>query len=41
MLYDVAVVLLFYVHGMQLWSCLDRQLTYPYYFWVGLDLLSD
>ena len=33
-------LMLFYVHGKHLWSCRDRQLTYPYLSWAGLDLLS-
>ena len=36
----VVVVLLFYVHGKHLRSCLDGQLTQPHFSWAGLDLLS-
>ena len=36
----VVVVLLFYVHGKHLRSCLDGQLTEPHFTWAGLDLLS-
>ena len=34
------VLLLIYVHGKHLWSCRDGQLTYSYFSWAGLDLLS-
>ena len=30
-------MLLFYVRGKHLWSCRDRQLTYPLFSWAGLD----
>ena len=36
----VVVALLFYVHGKHLRSRRDGQLTYPHFFWAGLDLLS-
>ena len=36
----VVVVLLFYVHGKQLRSCRDGQLTLAHFSRAGLDLLS-
>ena len=36
----VVVAFLFYVHGKHLRSCRDGQLTFPHFFWAGLDLLS-
>ena len=37
---QVVVVLLFYVHGKQLRSCWEGELTYAYFSWADLDLLS-
>ena len=34
------LLLLFCVHGEQLWSYRDGHLTYPHYPWAGLYFLS-
>ena len=34
------VVLLLNIHGQQLWSWRDSQLTLPHFYWAGLYLLS-
>lgn len=39
--YFVVIVLLFIVHGKQIWWCRGGRLTKRPFFWAGLDTLSD